>query len=106
MAWDDIKNEVVSNGNVKTFTMEKLRDAHGSAKLGVNVCGEISQELARMGLGHIPEVLPTYQHEFVRVYQRGTDVGNLIDLVLNQVKKVTSSWFQNTAPVRRIMPAL
>lgn len=80
--WNAIKDAVEKNGDVKTVTMEELRNAHGAAKLGVHVRDTISSTLAGMGLGHIPEVLPTYQHELVRLYKRGTPVGDLISIVL------------------------
>jgi hypothetical protein len=81
-SWDDIKKSVEKNGNVTTVTMQQLRDAHGSEKLGVNVRAEISSTLAGMGLGHVPQDLPSYQHEQVRVYKHGTPIGDLIDTVL------------------------
>jgi len=62
--------------------MEQLRDAHGTLKLGVHVREEISKALAGIGLGHVPEELPNYQHELVRVYKKGTPVGDLIETVL------------------------
>lgn len=80
--WDEIKDDVEKNGNVLTLTMESLRDAHGAAKLGVHVRKEISSTLAGMGLGHIPQELPNYQHELVRVYKNGTVIGDLIATVL------------------------
>ena len=80
--WDEIKIQVESNGSVKTFSMETLREAHGAGKLGVHVISEMSRTLAGMGLGHIPQTLPSYQHEQVRVYKRGTIVGDLIETVL------------------------
>jgi len=80
--WDEIKDKVEKNGDVKTVTMEELRDAHGALKLGVHVRTAISSKLAGMGLGHIPEVLPSYQHELVRLYKKGTPVGELIATVL------------------------
>jgi hypothetical protein len=46
------------------------------------VRAEISSALAGMGLGHIPQELPSYQNEPVRVYKHGTPIGELIDLVL------------------------
>ncbi len=82
MGWNEIKEQVESNGNVHTFTMDVLRDANGSGKLGVNVRAEISQALAGIGLGHVPVELPSYQHEQVRLYKRGTPVGQLIEIVL------------------------
>jgi hypothetical protein len=81
-SWDEIKQIVEKNGNVVTLTMEQLRDAHGASKLGVNVRAEISSTLAGMGLGHVPEELPFYQNEQVRVYKNGTPVGDLIATVL------------------------
>ena len=57
MSWDTIKDSVEKNGNVCTLTMDILRNAHGAGKLGVNVRAEISQTLAGMGLGHIPQAL-------------------------------------------------
>jgi hypothetical protein len=80
MNWDEINEEVQKNGNLKTVTMETLREAMGVAKLGVNVRTQIRKKLASMGIGHIPEQLPTYQHEQVRLYKRGTDVGDMIEL--------------------------
>ena len=80
--WNKIKTEVQKNENVLTVTMEKLRNAYGASRLGVNVCDEISSTLARLGLGHVPVVLPTYQQELVRLYQKGTPVGDLIEAVL------------------------
>jgi len=81
-SWDEIKQTVEDNGNLKTFTMETLREAHGSGRLGLHVRSEISRTLAGMGLGHVPQDLPTYQHEQVRLYKRGTPVGQLIETVL------------------------
>lgn len=81
-SWAEIKEAVEKNGNVMTVTMEKLRDAHGAAKLGVNVRAEITSTLAGMGLGHVPQALPSYQNEQVRVYKNGTPVGDLINTVL------------------------
>jgi hypothetical protein len=80
--WEEIKQEVETNGNLRTFTMETLREAHGSGKLGVHVRREISKSLAGMGLGHIPQELPNSQREQVRLYKRGTAVGELIETVL------------------------
>lgn len=81
-SWDEVKQIVEKNGNVVTLTMEQLREAHGAARLGVNVREEISSALAGMGLRHVPEVLPSYQNEQVRVFKNGTPVGDLIATVL------------------------
>lgn len=81
-SWESIKAAVEENGNVQTLTMEVLRNALGAGKLGVRVRDEIGQILAGMGLGHVPQELPSYQHEQVRLYKRGTPVGELIETVL------------------------
>ena len=80
--WNSIKENVEKNGNILTVTMEDLREAQGVAKLGIHVRAEISKTLAGMGLGHVPQELPSYQHELVRLYKRGTSGGDIIELVL------------------------
>lgn len=81
-AFEEIKDQVEKSGNVLTVTMEQLREAYGAGRLGVHVREEISQMLAGIGLGHVPQELPNYQHELVRLYKRGTPVGQIIEVVL------------------------
>lgn len=83
MNWDEIKAKVEGAGGVLTTTMDVLRDAEGAGKLGVHVRTNISKKLAGIGLGHVPTELPGNQHERVRLYKKGTLVGDLIDTVLN-----------------------
>jgi hypothetical protein len=80
--WISIQREVEAHGGAKTFTMERLKTVAGVGRLGINVCEEISRELSGLGLGTIPETLPTYQTEQVRIYKRGTHLAEVIDLVL------------------------
>lgn len=80
---EEIKDQVEKNGNLLTVTMEQLLETHGAGRLGVHVRDEISKTLAGMGLGHVPQELPNYQHELVRLYKRGTPVGELIEIVLS-----------------------
>jgi len=82
LKWDEIKNQVENSGDIISLTMSDLRDATGKDKLGVHVKAQISKTLAGMGLGHIPQELPSYQHESVRLYKRGTPIGELIEIVL------------------------
>jgi hypothetical protein len=82
MAWDDIKKSVEDAGNVLTVTMEELREACGAGRLGIHVRSTISSTLAGMGLGHVPQDLPINQHDSVRLYKRGTPVGEFIETVL------------------------
>ena len=81
-SWNEIKDKVEANDNILTVTMTDLRSATGKEKLGIRVRAEISKTLAGMGLGHIPRELPSYQHESVRLYKRGTPVGELIEMVI------------------------
>jgi len=83
MTWSDIKARVEAAGGVFTTTMDTLRDAEGAGKLGVHIRTNISKSLAGIGLGHIPIELPNNQFEQVRLYKRGTAVGDLIDQVMN-----------------------
>ena len=85
--WDSIKTNVENAGNVLSTSMATLRDAHGAAKLGVNVRTDITAQLAGMGLGHVPKELPTYQEELVRLYKRGTAIGDLIETLLSPGEK-------------------
>lgn len=83
ITYDDIREDVQQNADVKTFTMGVLRDAHGAGKLGVIVRTNISKELKRRGLNHYPGELPVYQHEPVRVWLMGSPAGDLIEAVFN-----------------------
>jgi hypothetical protein len=82
MNWQELKEKVENNNNILTVTMEELRNAGGAAKLGVHVVQKISKELLGIGLGHVPVDLPTAQNEQVRLFKRGTTVGELIEIVL------------------------
>lgn len=99
--WDPIKSQVENAGGVVSVTMETLRNAHGAGKIGVHVKDAISNQLAGMGLGHVPVALPSYQHEMVRVYKRGTPVGEFIEIVLTpgeQNDKMLNERFAEEGP--------
>jgi len=81
--WYEIKEKVETKGNVLTVTMFELRNATGKDKLGVHVLTEIRKNLEDVGLGHIPQELPSNQGEPVRLYKRDTLVGEIIDMVLS-----------------------
>jgi len=67
---------------VLTTTMQEVRDAYGSGRLGVNVREGISELLLQQGIGHIPRKLPAYQDQPVRLYRLGSPVGKLIQAAL------------------------
>ncbi len=82
-SFDDLRHLVDGEGGLLRVSMYELRRAHGAGKLGVRVREEIVQQLAGVGLGFFPGPdLPTYQEHDVRVYRRGTPVGDLVDAVL------------------------
>ncbi len=82
--WDEIKRDVENNGNVNTVIMQTLRDAAGAGRLGPWVNATIASELAGRGLGHVPQSLSASlnQYDRVRLYKRGTAIGDFIDLVI------------------------
>lgn len=97
----EINDQLEKNGNLLSITMEQLRDAHGAGRLGAHVREEISQRLAGMGIGHVPQELPSYQHELVRLYKRGTPIGQIIEIVLSpgeQHDRILLERFSTQAP--------
>lgn len=80
MDWDELEKDVTANGNVKTYNMAVLREAHEVGRLGKHVVLAITKELAAKGLGHVPENLSHYHQDPVRLYKKGTPIGDLIDL--------------------------
>lgn len=80
--WDAIKAEVDANGGVITLEAGRLRDAYGAGRLTERINLEISNELAARALGHVPyraEALPTYQWNLVRVYDKTSAIGKVIE---------------------------
>ncbi len=82
MNLQNIKESIIANGNVKTFTMQVLRDAVGAERLGNQIRANISTQLAGMGIGHVPETVPNDQTATIRLYIKGTSAGNMIDTIL------------------------
>lgn len=76
--YDELDQAVKAQGDILTCGMGTLRDMHGAGKLGTHVVANISDELERRGLGHYPTDLPVNQWENVKIYRRGSQVGNFI----------------------------
>lgn len=74
----EVRADVEAHVGVLTMKMGALRDAHGVRKLGVHVRTGISEALKGAGLAHLPNPLPDYQENPVRVYKQGTPVARLI----------------------------
>lgn len=79
--FDELNEAVKGNGDLLTIRVRELRDIHGAERLGSIVRENISKELEARGIGHFPEELPANQYEFVRLFKKGTPVGQLIGAV-------------------------
>ena len=86
-AFEAILTKVLANQNLISIPMQELRDAIGAGRLGVTVRASISRELAAIGLGHVPVELPDSQLDFVRVYEKGTSVAEIIEAALSPTKR-------------------
>lgn len=81
--YEQLVADVEAQGSVATYSMAVLRDIEGAGKLGVHVRKSINQQLQAHGLDHLPEDLPLYQEQSVRIFRRGTQVHKVIDAVLH-----------------------
>ena len=61
---------------------DRFSNAPATRWLGVHVRNAISNELAGLGLGHVPVELPGYQDDLVRLFKMGTPVGDFVNSVL------------------------
>lgn len=86
-SYQELADLVKGRGGVEPIDMGELRDLEGAGKLGRYVRENISKSLAAHGLGHFPEDLPIYQHEFVRVYERNSQIGRVVGAVLHPSTK-------------------
>jgi len=80
-SYEDLAKAVDSHSHVLSCSMQELRDVHGAGRLGKHVAANISSELERRGLGHVPTELPVAQWDRVRIFRRGTGVARVIDAV-------------------------
>jgi hypothetical protein len=83
VTYDDLPDAVRANKGVLKLDMGALRDMQGAGKLGIYVRKDISKNLSDRGLGHFPEDLPVYQHEEVRVFERDSRIGRIVNAVLH-----------------------
>lgn len=81
--YDGLRKQVEAEGGLHTTTMEALREIHGAGRLGKHVRDAISGELAANGLSHVPEELPAYQENPVRIYRLGTSIADVVNAVLH-----------------------
>jgi hypothetical protein len=77
----DIRDAVEANGDVLSVIMWSVRGAYGAERLKVNVRSNIQNQLAGLGLGHVPSVIPDDQMEVLRIYKLGSPVAHLFSAV-------------------------
>ncbi|MCL4466977.1 MAG: hypothetical protein M1401_04290 [Chloroflexi bacterium] len=80
-ALEQLITDIQANGGILRVTMGRLRDVCGWDKLGKYVVQDISDQLKKVGIGHLPreaDQLPRYQHLDVRVFLTDSLVGRLI----------------------------
>jgi len=81
--YEELAADVDGSDGLLLTNMKVLRDAHNAGKLGVNVRDAISNRLRSRGIGHVPAPLPSYQEEEVRLYRLGSEIGKVIEAVLD-----------------------
>ena len=89
--WQDLDTDVRANGGVLQVGMWDLRRISGYQRLKVNVVRYISDELAGIGLSHLPLELPRDQNEYVMVYKVGSEASAVINAVINAVRNASGS---------------
>lgn len=79
--FNSLDGTLQQSGGVFSLRMGDLRDAFGAGKLGKHIRAAISDELENRGIGYVPNPLPVNQHEYVRLYLRGTPAAEVIEAV-------------------------
>lgn len=78
-----LDQHVRAKGDVLRVSMRDLRHLSGKQRLKVNVVAALSEELANIGLGHLPDELPRSQNQYVVVYKIGSEAAAVINAVRN-----------------------
>jgi hypothetical protein len=82
-SFEELAALVDKRQGVVTVTMRDLRNVLGRDRLASLIREELSEELGRVGLGHLPRDLPNDQKALARIYRRGGAVEKLIEAVLS-----------------------
>jgi len=82
-AWSDLDEAIKANGGVLRVAMSALRDIDKYGRLGVRVLTSIHDNLADIGVGHLPFDLPNNQHQSVVLYKVSSEAGAVIAAVRN-----------------------
>ena len=83
MSLEDLRDEVVDNGGVRTVKVSELREAVGKGKMGNHVAEEIRKGLDKLNIGHFPLTIPHSQHENVLLYDKSKEVKKIINAVVH-----------------------
>lgn len=79
---DELEEVVKEDDGLVDVQMWQLRDGIGWDRLTTGALRAIHDELTQRGLGYFPQPLSPHRHDSVRIYKRGTAVGNLVEAVL------------------------
>lgn len=82
-SYEELVTQVGSQGDIAVFEMGVLRDLEGAGKLGKYIRQSISDTLRTHHLGHLPEDLPIYQEQAVRIYRLESRVGRVVEAILH-----------------------
>ncbi|GAA1250432.1 hypothetical protein GCM10009633_23970 [Janibacter melonis] len=88
--FDEIKQQVASSGGVMTFDAWELREAQGAGRLTERINSLILKSLGDHGMGAVPNeaaLLPTHQYGSVRVYDKASAIGRVIEAALSPGEK-------------------
>lgn len=80
--FEELGDLVDSSDGLVVVTAEQLRDAADWQRLTQGAIEDIANGLAQHGLGSFPPMEPGQRGAEVRVYRRGTALGNLVDAVV------------------------
>ncbi|RDG36640.1 hypothetical protein [Streptomyces corynorhini] len=77
-----IKHAVEVDHGAKRLSMYFIKQhaAPERARLSAELCAQISEEFARIGLSTLPRTLPTSENEFVWVLQSSSILGEVADI--------------------------
>lgn len=80
----ELRARVEEGGGILAVSMVDVRDAGEARRLRNNVRERLARALQNEGLGHLPpEPLPNDQNDFIRVYSRNSDLGEIVEAVLH-----------------------
>jgi hypothetical protein len=80
--FEELAEAVQENGGLVECVMYQLRDTAGWDRLTNRMLVDIEDQLSQKALGYFPWPMPQGRRDEVRIYKRGTKVGNIVEAVL------------------------